>query len=333
MEHISAVQSRTKTVLQKLHCVSKLGARLQESTGQILSVVFTMSSDITYIRSLVMRLERPLSDPHFVLEDAMGRSHPIYMKTITSWDTFDFVLQRMFEGKRGARRVLRGRYFLQDPSTGFILDRAWVWEDLFMKPQRVYMRLFCKESTSAANPPEKCFSCPWCQTLSSEGTEEEIQWVIDIGEDNHNPRVAPLPPQQSGHPLQGYIIERDAITRTRFLKRVESEDPHRTRFVADPESESDEEDVRVFDRIILVSRKTAMFTNRDAHSHQNKGDKDVSSHLKSEEMGYQDEDIGKIISNILDVPLGKEPVIENDTERYNNMPARDPSKHVQIPVQ
>ncbi|KUI56940.1 hypothetical protein VP1G_04257 [Cytospora mali] len=153
--------------------------------------------------------------------------------------------------------------------------------------------------------------------------------VIDIGEDNHNPTVAPSPPRQSGHPLQGYKIERDAIRRVRFLKRVESENPHRTHFVTDPESKSNKKDIRVFDRIILVSQRTATVTNREAHNHQDKADSDHSSPFKSEEMEYQDEDIGKIISNILNVPSRKEPVVKKDTKRYDNMPARDPSRHVQ----
>lgn len=194
MKHISDVNSHTKAmlddqtqaiqgswslfgkaVLERLYCISKLGTTLQESTGQILSVVLTMSSDITHIRSLVMRLERPLNDPHFVLEDAMGISHPIYMKTITSWETFEYVLQKMFAGKRGARRVLRGRYVLQDPSTRVMFDRTWGWEELFMRHQRVYMRLFCTETKSAADA-ERLSSCPWCQTVSSNGTGEEVQW-------------------------------------------------------------------------------------------------------------------------------------------------------------
>lgn len=194
MKHIDAVDSHTKVmlddqtralqgswsqfgkpVLEKLYYVSKLGTTLQESTGHVLSVVLTMSSHISCIRELVTRLERPLSDPHFVLEDAMANSHAIYMKTITTWDTFDFVLQQISVGKRGARRVLRGRYVLQDPSTKIVLDRSWDWEDLFMRRQRVYMRLFCTEKMSTENA-EKLFSCPWCQTVSSNGTGEEVQW-------------------------------------------------------------------------------------------------------------------------------------------------------------
>lgn len=165
-----------KAVLEKLYYVSKLVTTLQESTGQILSIVLTMSSDISHIRSLVMGLERPLSYPHFVLEDAMGNYHPIYMQTITNWDTFELVLQQLFVNKRGARRVLRGRYVLEDPSTGIMFEKnSWRWEDLFRRDQRVCMRLFCTETKSAADV-EKLSSCPWCQTVSSNGTGQEVQW-------------------------------------------------------------------------------------------------------------------------------------------------------------
>lgn len=155
-------------VLDRLTCLSTLST-------EIVSVLLATQPLVTEIHSFLMRLERPLSDPHFVLVDAMGDSHPIYMKTITSWDTFEFVLQQRFKGKRGGRRVLRGRYVLEDPSTGFILDRSWEWEDLFMRRQKVYMRLFCKEAISTINEDE-LFKCPWCRTARAHHDDEDTPW-------------------------------------------------------------------------------------------------------------------------------------------------------------
>lgn len=178
-EQIRVMQSSWRrignAVLGRLDSLSTLGT-------EILSVILTTSTGIREIQpiiaeihSFIMRLERPLSDPHFVLEDAMGDSHPIYMKTITSWDTFEFVLQQRFKGKRGARRVRRGRYVLEDPSTGIILDRSWDWEDLFMRRQRIFMRLFCKELISKLND-EKLSRCPWCKTMWSSRDDEDMPW-------------------------------------------------------------------------------------------------------------------------------------------------------------
>ncbi|ROW12572.1 hypothetical protein VMCG_00071 [Cytospora schulzeri] len=238
-----------KTVLEKLYYVSDIGTTLQESTGQIFSLVIAMSSDITYIRSLVMRLERPLSDPHFVLEDAMGDSHAIYMKTITSWDTFEFVLQKMFVGKKGARRVLRGRYVLQDPSTKVMLDRSWDWEDLFMRRQRVYMRLFCTETKPAADA-EKLKTCNRTYTR-----------IIDISEDSRG-RVTDYPStQKPGHRSQGLKMEPDVRRSNGFLRRGKFDKAYHGN-LNDPGSESDEEDVRTFDRIILISQKSSANISR-----------------------------------------------------------------------
>lgn len=69
--------------------------------------------------------------------------------------------------------------------------------------------------------------------------------IIDIGKDSHNPGIASSSlSQQSGHSTRVLKIERDA-------GNTYKGDVH------DPESESDEEDVRTFDHIILISQRPA----------------------------------------------------------------------------
>lgn len=62
-------------ILSNLESISTLGMDLKSSTGNILSIVLTMSGELSSIRDMVMRLERPLSDEHFILEDVTGASH------------------------------------------------------------------------------------------------------------------------------------------------------------------------------------------------------------------------------------------------------------------
>lgn len=54
-----------------------------------------------------MSLQRPLEGEHqyFLLEDPAGQPFPIYFKTITSWDAFEYILADRFRGKKGARQV------------------------------------------------------------------------------------------------------------------------------------------------------------------------------------------------------------------------------------
>lgn len=55
------------------------------------------------IQTSISRLEKPLTGEHvyFLVEDITGTPFPVYLKTITSWAVFRFVLADRFKGKKG----------------------------------------------------------------------------------------------------------------------------------------------------------------------------------------------------------------------------------------
>ncbi|KAL3297026.1 vegetative cell wall protein gp1 [Colletotrichum asianum] len=104
-------------VLSRLEFVSSLGIDLKNLTTQIMALVLAVSADLSRIGTVMMWLDRPMSDEHFVFEDATGRVFPIYLRTIMSWEVFEFIIVDRFKGKKGSHRIQKGRYTLQERAT------------------------------------------------------------------------------------------------------------------------------------------------------------------------------------------------------------------------
>ncbi|KZL74992.1 hypothetical protein CT0861_07526 [Colletotrichum tofieldiae] len=163
-----------RQILSKLNFVAGLGIDLQKATAQLLSMMIAISGELGGIRTVLMRLERPLNDEHFILEDATGRVFPIHFKTITSWEAFEFIIADRFKGKKGANRIRRKRYLLQERATQREVIRSTDWESAFLPYQRVDMSLLCTESQKV---DQRAFSsCPFCKTISPGETGVQVQW-------------------------------------------------------------------------------------------------------------------------------------------------------------
>lgn len=171
-EYVGAIGQR---VLSRLESMSHLAMDLKSSTSQIISMVLSVSGDLVRIRAVLMRLERPLSDEHFIFEDATGKVFPIHLRTITSWEVFEFIINDRFKGKKGAHRTRRGRYKLQERATGREVDRSLDWESAFFPYQRIDMSMMCREA-SDVTLRERSSSCPKCMTVSLCNTGLEVQW-------------------------------------------------------------------------------------------------------------------------------------------------------------
>jgi len=140
--------------------------------------MFAVSGDLSIIRSVVLRLDRGVNNgEHFVLEDATGRSFPIHMKTITSWEAFNFILEDQFKGKKGERRTRRKLYSLHESSSNLEIDRSAHFESAFMPYQKVDMSLICKApmAPTTSDGETGLSSCPWCKTVSPGKLGDRVQ--------------------------------------------------------------------------------------------------------------------------------------------------------------
>ncbi|KAM5386445.1 hypothetical protein ACJZ2D_000408 [Fusarium nematophilum] len=187
-------------ILSRLDFVSRLGTDLKRSTGQILSMMLAVSGELSSIRAVVMRLDRGISDDHFVLEDATGRTFPIHLKTITSWEVFEYILNDRFKGKKGAHRIRLKLYSLQERATRREVDRTTNWESAFLPYQRVNMSLMCRE-VGKGRDARLLSCCPWCRTTSTSETGVEVRCqncntsytrVVELDDDEALPRALTL---------------------------------------------------------------------------------------------------------------------------------------------
>lgn len=158
------------SILARLDSVASLGEELKKFIFQILFFVVMISTELRSLRDVVMRLEPPLSNEYFTLEDAMGFEYPIPLRTITSWDVLGSLLTARFNGRKGARRVLRRKYVLRERGTLRELSQALPWERAFKPYQKVDMSLICRESVVGLS------NCPRCKAGTPSGVSTEVEW-------------------------------------------------------------------------------------------------------------------------------------------------------------
>ena len=68
-------------------------------------------------RLLTNHLKRSLLQEPLLLEDAVGRSAPMHLQFITSWDAFDSAVEARFRNLQGYQNIVSKEFVLQDRST------------------------------------------------------------------------------------------------------------------------------------------------------------------------------------------------------------------------
>ncbi|KAJ0107175.1 hypothetical protein J7T55_014705 [Diaporthe amygdali] len=283
-----------KKVFARLNFLSRLATDIQKSTTQVLSLVFTISTGVAELRSMIMKIEWPLGGEHFILEDATGRAFPIPLKTVTSWDLFEYILQEHFKGRTGAHRVLRRRYLLSERTTSTDVERTTAWENAFRPYQRIDMSIMCKAAATEIDLDQSS-TCPFCGRMSTSGMDVQVKCqncnmfyrrIVNLEEDEDSLMAAPMPPQQQrapqfGQPSFGPTPPQDLWRKRRRSRDPESEGegtcnechrPKRSKYqgnnkrkaVDEAESGSDEEDYRGLSRITLVSRRKRLKESKNA---------------------------------------------------------------------
>lgn len=92
---------------------------IKDALGSMLTINSQTYQAVIRLQSdLSSRLERTLVDEPFVVEDAMGRTVPVHLQFINSWDALHAVLELQFRGLHGSEKVTKGEYTLWDHGTG-----------------------------------------------------------------------------------------------------------------------------------------------------------------------------------------------------------------------
>lgn len=167
-------------MLGKIAFLTQTTLEIKTSAMQIASTVLSLSLELSSFRLLLLSIGRPPVEEYFTLEDALGRTLPIHLRTITSWEALAFVLSERFKGRPGSHRVQQKRYRLLEHATRREIVQGGDWKRSFSRYQRVDMSLLCKDSESdaagTATQATQTATCPWCKTDSYSDTSTQVQW-------------------------------------------------------------------------------------------------------------------------------------------------------------
>ncbi|KAH6975231.1 hypothetical protein BKA56DRAFT_675286 [Ilyonectria sp. MPI-CAGE-AT-0026] len=234
----------------------QIGGELKQTSLFILYIGSTIYTELSGLHSLFTRLESSISEEYFTLQDAIGRTLPIHLRTITSWEDLGYIIQRRFEGMKGRRRVARHQYALEDHASRKELNQTMPWDHAFRPYQKVNMSILCKDSLDKPGEVPKR-SCPWCRHLASGEESVEIKCencnmfyrrvteIEDIKVEKRAKYKAPV-----------CILGRPSTkARAAFEKTT------------DVESESDEDDVSGLVRVRIIRKKRKTKSQRESGSH------------------------------------------------------------------
>ncbi|KAM7191363.1 hypothetical protein V8F33_008966 [Rhypophila sp. PSN 637] len=308
-----------RRILSKLDFVARLGIDMTKSASQILSMMIAVSGDLSIIRSVVMRLDRGVDNgEHFVLEDATGRSFPIHIKAITSWEAFNFILEDRFKGKKGERRTRRKLYSLHESASHLEINRSTHFESAFLPYQKVDMSLICKapETPMVDDGETGLSSCPWCQAVSPGKLGNRVQCstcrrdflrvVIEV-EDSEDPRISSSAPRSQRLGKRAREDDDDEAcnecSRLKRSKTAQVADRKRKRLQEhDSDSESDEENLSGLAHVTLQTKRMRLL------GPDNVADEDSDQELKS---------AGAALNEQLDV---RSPVLDRVSSAKTFMP-------------
>ena len=165
--------SHARSFLNAVLLTSNAALTITTEAAQPSSLIPRVLQEIQGLRSQMSRLEAPISENYFVLNDAIGRSFPIPLTTVISWRGFHVILSEQFLGHRGARRVARGNYALEDPTTQKEIRKSGEWALSFHPKQCVHMSVLCR---SVIDADAALSSCPRCLKVSADCSGNSVKW-------------------------------------------------------------------------------------------------------------------------------------------------------------
>ena len=246
IEAANSVLSNLSEAL-KLDWLRKLGSELKGLVQSAMTINFATYHAVIRLESaLPSHLERRLIEDPMILEDPIRRIVPVHLQFITSWEAFNFVLEERFHDREGYKKMKQREYGLQVGNTGKEIEQTRPWHCAFSPGQYIEMSfIFNQDDVDESSST----ICPGCRTPSSHSTDADIQCTecqmffrrITVIQDDESPsRVMPL--------------AEDQHTRN-FALRTEATDTGSRKWNSDGLSGRDEEDVRSFKRVRLISKR------------------------------------------------------------------------------
>jgi hypothetical protein len=176
---ISAGNTLVSRVMARLEWIQNLGSELKRFMSNVIAGNIAIYREVVALRSAFVRVDRPLLEDPFILEDAIGRVAPVHLRFINSWAAFHAVMEIRFQGKQGLRKILRKEYALQETATGRDVDMSLDFDDAFLPGQKIAMSFIFKRHF-AEQSNQNLAHCPRCNTLSEQSTNSDVLWYASL---------------------------------------------------------------------------------------------------------------------------------------------------------
>lgn len=147
-----------------------LSTKLKTFMASILTINLQSYKVLLYVQSRIPREFRScwIQDP-VILTDALGRTAPIRVELVNSWDVFDSVLAARFINLPGQVKVARKEIAFQDRHLAKDIDRSQLFELCFLPGRYIDMSVIFDRIDNDA-------SCPKWGIESHSTSETMTQW-------------------------------------------------------------------------------------------------------------------------------------------------------------
>lgn len=183
-EEAHAAQSKSLNEIQA--CILVVGRAMLAKLGELAEACDDIRSSVALVihsgllllpllQAILIRLTQltpSLEDTYFVLADHLGGRKKIYLGNILSWDMFYDLLALSYKSERGARRIGKRRFALEQNKTNQEIDTRTPWKGAFRPCQVVQLSLLCRRTGSA----EKTSQCPGCGYACTEAESSSTAW-------------------------------------------------------------------------------------------------------------------------------------------------------------
>lgn len=155
----------------KLDWLRNWGSEVKEHLGKLFILNVDIYRTVIRIQAALSYVDRGPQLEAFILEDAIGRTAPVTLQFITSWEALDGVLETRFRNLQGHAKIVSKEFVLQERITRRDVSRDGPWEGAILPGQKIEMSIVF---TDARN--DKQTSCPGCQQACEIHSESGIQW-------------------------------------------------------------------------------------------------------------------------------------------------------------
>ncbi|TVY51986.1 hypothetical protein LCER1_G005303 [Lachnellula cervina] len=162
------IQENYFSCMQALSAITEQGKKLFEMTTTVMTTNVKVFQAVLEIQYLVSRIPGQVERQQPVhLLDAMGRTTPFHLEFVQSAEALVAVLNINFRKHgRGAEKIERGEFAIQDSATTRDINLTADWERSFFPGQRVDMSMIITRHGHSMGSDDKG-NCPICGHANS----------------------------------------------------------------------------------------------------------------------------------------------------------------------